>query len=154
MLSDEEKRMIEEEVRGLPERSGCSVEALKIVQQQRGWVSDETLTDVARFLDMTPDELDAIATFYPFIFRRPVGRHVIYVCDSMVCWAMGFESVLDAIVQHLRIGMGGTTEDERFTLLPASCIGACDGAPALIIDDDLYRDVRPDSIESILKRYT
>lgn len=154
MLSNEEKRRIEEEAYGLPERSACCVEALKIVQRTRGWVSDETLADVARFLDMTLDELDAVATFYPFIFRKPVGRHVIAVCDSMVCWAMGFESVLDAIVRHLQIGMGETTEDGCFTLLPASCIGACDGAPALMIDGDMYRDVRPDSVESILKRYS
>jgi NADH-quinone oxidoreductase subunit E len=154
MLSDDEKREIDEQAQGLPERRGCSVEALKIVQKARGWISDDTLLEVARFLNMTADELDAVATFYPFIYRRPVGRHIIYLCDSMVCWAMGCESILERLTTCLKIPLGATTGDGRFTLLPVSCLGECDGAPAIIIDNDVYRNLDPDRIHSILERYT
>lgn len=153
MLTDEEKRAIEEEAHGLPERSACSVEALKIVQRKRRWISDDTLVEVAHFLNMTTDELDAIATFYPFIFRRPVGRHIIYLCDSMVCWAMGYESILEQLKIRLHADLGSTTDDGRFTLLPVSCLGECDRAPAMVVDDDVYRDLEPGKIDEILERY-
>jgi NADH-quinone oxidoreductase subunit E len=153
MLTDEERKAIEEEVGRCEQRTGASVEALRIVQGHRGFVSDDALKAVAEFLDMTPEELDGVATFYPFIFRKPVGRHVIFICDGVACWVMGFESVLGRITARLGIGLGETTEDGRFTLLPISCIGACDHAPALMIDGKLYRDLDMEMIDEILDQH-
>jgi NADH-quinone oxidoreductase subunit E len=153
MLNDEVRAEIEEEITYCPERrSGC-VEALRVVQKHYGWVSDGHVAEVADLLGMTVDELDAIATFYPFIFRKPVGRHVILVCDSVTCWAMGYESLIDAFRRELGISWGETTADNRFTLLPASCLGECDHAPAIIVDDQVHRDVAPEQIGSILGKY-
>ncbi len=153
MLSDLERGEIEEELRNYPlPRAGC-LDALKVVQRHRGWVPDEQIRDVAEVLGMTPDELDGIATFYPFIFRRPVGRHIISVCDSLSCWVMGYEKVLDALVERLGVSWGGTTADKRFTLLPVSCMGHCDHAPALMVDEDLYGDLTEEEIGRILERY-
>jgi NADH-quinone oxidoreductase subunit E len=134
------------------QRAGC-VEALKIVQEHHGWVSDEQLRDVALLLDMTPDELDAVATFYNLIFRRPVGRHVILLCDSIACWIMGYHDLLAYLTDHLGIGLGETSADGRFTLLPVPCLGTCDHAPAMMIDDELYKDLTPDRIDQILETY-
>ena len=89
MLSHEERREIEAELTRYPTRQAASVDAMKIVQRHRGWVSDESLKDLAALLDMTADELDGVATFYNMIFRRPVGRHVILVCNSVTCWMLG-----------------------------------------------------------------
>ena len=94
-----------------------------------------------------------MATFYPFIFRKPVGRHVVCVCDSIACWVMGHEAVLEALKKHLGVDLGGTTGDGRFTLLPISCIGACDRAPAIMVDADLHGPVAPDGLADILGRY-
>ena len=107
-------------------RRGAAVciEALKIVQRHRGWVSDDGLRDVADILDMTPDELDSVATFYNLIFRKPVGRHVILICDSVSCWIMGYErDPATYLKERLGIGLGETTADGRFTLLPDSLPG-------------------------------
>jgi NADH-quinone oxidoreductase subunit E len=123
------------------------------VQKRRGWVSDANLRETASLLGMTPAELDAVATFYSFIFRKPVGRHVIAVCDSMVCWSLGSDPLLAALTAKLGIGLGGTTRDDRFTLLPASCLGACDRAPALLVDDDLFGPVKPEMLDGILEQY-
>ena len=109
---------------------------------------------MAPLLGMTPDELDAVATFYPFIFRRPVGRHVIFVCDTVSCWIMGYETMLRHLTETLGISMGETTPDGRFTLLPVSCIGACDHAPAMMIDRDLHGDLTRRRSTVILERYT
>jgi NADH-quinone oxidoreductase subunit E len=153
MLTEEVRAQIAEQVQHYDRRRAGCVEALKIVQQHHGWVSDQDLRDVALLLDMTPDELDGVATFYSMIFRRAVGRHVILICDGVTCWIMGYEDLLAHLVDGLGIGLGETTADGKFTLLPVSCLGTCDHAPALMIDDELYRDLNRDRIDQILERY-
>jgi NADH-quinone oxidoreductase subunit E len=153
MLTDREQQEITAELGHYPERRAVCIEALKIVQQHRGWVSDESLRDIATFLRMTPDELDSVATFYNLIFRKPVGRHVILVCDSVSCWIMGYERLRERLTARLGIRPGDTTADGRFTLLPIVCLGTCDHAPAMMIDEDLYRDIDPAAIDAILEQY-
>ena len=153
MLSEKEIQEINAELAHCATKQSISVEALNIVQRHRGWVSDDAMKDVAAVLDMTADELDAVATFYSFIFRKPVGRHVILVCDSISCWVMGYNPLLDGIMKKLGIGFGETTGDHRYTLLPISCLGACDRAPAMMVDEDLYGPVRPEKMDEILERY-
>ncbi len=152
-MTEDEKTKIQHEIGRSEYPRAASVEALRIVQSRRGWVSDEDIRELAPLLDMTPDELDAVATFYSFIFRRPVGRHVIFVCDSVSCWVMGYEALFRLLKERLGISMGETTPDGRFTLLPVSCIGACDRAPAMMIDRDLHLDVDPEKLERLLERY-
>jgi len=153
MLSEQEKKQIKTELTHAATKAAASVDALNIIQRSRGWVSDEAIKDVAAELDMTPDELDAVATFYSFIFRRPVGRHVILICDSISCWVMGYNPLLDLLRSELGIGLGETTGDKRFTLLPISCLGACDRAPAMMVDDDLYGPVTANILRDILGKY-
>ncbi len=153
MLSQEEQREIDQELHHYEEPRAACVDALKIVQRHRGWVSDEGLQDVADYLDMSPAELDGVATFYNLIYRRPVGRHVILVCDSISCWLMGYEKIRDHLISRLGVTMGGTTADGRFTLLPIVCLGTCDHAPAMMIDGDLHRDLTPQKVDDILAGY-
>lgn len=153
MLSPQERQEIEAESPHYPDRQSLSLEALKIVQRHRGWVSDECVKDIAELLNMAPEAVDAVATFYNLIFRRPVGRHVILVCDSVSCWIMGYDLLRKRLEKRLAIGLGETTADGRFTLLPICCLGACDHAPTLMIDDDLHRDVDLTRIDEILERY-
>ncbi|MCL4850271.1 MAG: NADH-quinone oxidoreductase subunit NuoE [Bryobacteraceae bacterium] len=154
MLSDEERREIEQEFPRYPTRQAVSIDAMKIVQKHRGWVSDEALHDIAELLGMPASELDSVATFYNLIFRRPVGRHVIFLCDSVSCWIMGYERQRRHIREKLGIGFGETTGDGRFTLLPIVCLGACDHAPAMMIDGDYHLDLDPQKIDTILEDYT
>lgn len=153
MLSESERREIEAELAHYPLRQAAAIEALKVVQRHRRWVSDEALAEVAAMLGMSPAELDGVATFYNMIFRRPVGRHVILVCNSVSCWVMGYDELIARLSARLGVGLGGTTADGRFTLLPNVCLGACDRAPALMVDDDLYGPVDVGSIDAILDRY-
>lgn len=153
MLTDEERQEITAELPHYPERRAACIEALKVVQRRRGWVSDDSLRDVATLLEMTPDELDGVATFYNLIFREPVGRHVILLCDSVSCWIMGCTRLRERLQDRLQIQPGETTADGRFTLLPIVCLGACDHAPAMMVDDDLHQDVAPDSLDGILANY-
>ena len=134
-------------------RSAAAVEGLRIVQDSRGWVSDEAMDDLAQFLEISSASLEGLATFYSMVFRRPVGRHVIMVCDSVCCWMQGSEQVLRYLGDRLGIEPGATTPDGRFTLLPVVCVGACDQAPAMLVDWQLYGELTPDKIDSVLRLY-
>jgi len=153
MLNQVEKNEIEAVLDRYPLKRAAGIEALRIVQNHRGWVSDEALLDVAALLDVSATELDAVATFYNLIFRRPVGRHVILVCDSVSCWIMDYQTVADHLKKRLGIEFGQTTADGRFTLLPHACLGACDRAPVMMIDDRLYEFLDPARIDEILDTY-
>jgi NADH-quinone oxidoreductase subunit E len=153
MLTAEEKHEIEKAISLVPIKKAAGIEALKIVQEHRRWVSDESLHDVAAFMNMSSEELDSVATFYNMIFRKPVGRHVILLCDSISCWVMGYEGILNYLMKRLEIKYGETTIDGRYTLLPNCCLGTCDCAPALMIDNDLYRNLTTDQLDEILDKY-
>jgi NADH-quinone oxidoreductase subunit E len=153
MLTEEETKEIDEELSHYPDKQAVCVEALKIVQRHRGWVSDDSLRDIAAYLELTIDELDSVATFYPLIFRKPVGKHVILICDSVSCWITGYEQVRQSISDNLGINFGETTEDGRFTLLPIPCLGACDHAPAMIVDNELYGDLDAEKVSQVLAEY-
>jgi len=153
MLTEEEKREIEAELHEYEQKNAACIEAMKIVQRHRGWLSDEAIRDISKFIGMTPDELDGVATFYSLIFRKPVGEHVILVCDSVSCWIMGYEKILQHLKTRLSIELGQTSADGKFTLLPVACIGACDKAPAIIIDNKVYGNLDESKIEDILAQY-
>lgn len=153
MLSPEEIKEIDEHVKEYPVKRAACIEALKVVQDKRRWISDESLKDIADHLEMTIDELDSVATFYNLVFRRPVGRHVMLICDSVSCYIMGYEKLLKNLNEKHNIKLGETTKDERFTLLTIPCLGTCDHAPALMIDNDLHRDLSEEKINKILDQY-
>jgi NADH-quinone oxidoreductase subunit E len=153
MLSPEERKEIDEKVKHNASKQGACIEAMKIIQHHRGWVSDESIREIAEHLEMSPDQLDGVATFYNLIFRRPVGNHVIYLCDSVSCWIKGCNAIKEHLTGRLEVDFGQTTKDKQFTLLPIQCLGTCDHAPAMMIDDALFRDLTADLVDNILKVY-
>jgi NADH-quinone oxidoreductase subunit E len=150
VLSDIELAEINAELAHVPIPAGAAIDALKIVQAHRGWVSDESLTAIARHLSMSAEELEGIATFYTLIFRRPVGEKVILLCDSVTCWIKGYEKIQQQITEKLGVELGETTTDQRYTLLPMTCLGACDKAPVMMIGDDLYENL---DVHSVLELF-
>jgi len=156
MLSAEELKEIEHELAHYEQPSAATIEALKIVQKHRGWVSDEAVKAIAEKLRTSAADVDSVATFYNLIFRKPVGRHVIFVCDSVSCYVMGYDGLRAKLERKLGIKYGQTTPDNRFTLLPICCLGTCDKAPAMLIDQDLHRgleDISEQSLAELLEGY-
>jgi len=150
MLTEQEKQEIEEELAHLPTRQAGCIDALKVVQKHRGWVSDEALDDLSPVLGMSPAEIDSVATFYNLIFRKPVGKHVILICDSISCWVMGEESILAYLQRKLGIKLGQTTADGMFTLIPTVCLGHCEQAPVMMMDGDIIGNLTEEKIDQIL----
>jgi NADH-quinone oxidoreductase subunit E len=141
VLSNSELEQINAEIAHVPYRSAVAIDALKIVQAHRGWVSDESLRAIARHLEMSAEELEGVATFYNLIYRRPVGDKVILLCNSITCWIKGCDQLREQISQQLGVEPGETTGDGRYTLLPVTCLGACDKAPVMMVGDDLHQDL-------------
>ncbi|SFR48924.1 NADH dehydrogenase subunit E [Marinobacter gudaonensis] len=152
-LHPEDEAAMRTEVGHYEQPQAACIEALKIVQRRHGWVPDEAIPAIARVLGVGPASVEGVATFYSLIFRQPVGRHVILVCDSSSCFLTGFDELRQALTGHLRIGLGETTADGRFTLLPVCCLGACDGGPSMMVGDDVYGPVAADELPAILEGY-
>ena len=152
-LSASERLAIEHELAHYEDPRAASIEALKIVQKARGWVPDGAIPAIGELLGIPASDVEGVATFYSLIFRQPVGRHVILLCDSMVCYIQGYESIQVALQQRLGIGLGETSSDGRFTLLPVCCLGNCDKAPTLMIDDDTYSHLDAATLGELLERY-
>lgn len=145
---------IEEEMRHYDDPRAASIGALKIVQKRHGWVPDDAIPVIGHFLGIPATDVEGVATFYNLIFRRPVGRYVIKVCDSVACFLTGYEQIRDEVCKQLGIGFGETTADGRFTLLPICCLGACDKGPVLMVNDETHFDVSPQGIAGLLERYS
>ena len=151
MLSIEEQQAIEQTIHeGSPRRAAVS-DALAIVQRKNGWVSDEHVEEIAAFLHMTPSEVDSIATFYSQIYRRPVGAHVICICDSISCHIMEYQKIRDHLQKRLTISFGETTADNLITLLPVSCRGHCEEAPVIMVDGGVIGHVTIEKLDTILE---
>ena len=148
-LASAEIREIDAELAHMPQKSGAAIDALKIVQSYRGWVSDEALVAIARYLDMSPEALEGVATFYNLIYRQPVGDKVVLFCDSVSCWIRGCDGVKQKISEKLGVDYGETTTDNQYTLIPVPCLGACDKAPVMMVGDDLYTNLDDEKINQI-----
>ena len=153
MLTPEEIAEIEEALAHYGRKRAACIDALKIVQRRRGWVPDDALRGIAALLDMPVDELDGVATFYNLIYRRPVGRHVVHVCDSVSCWIMGADAITARLRERYGVAPGQTDADGRFTVLPIPCLGCCDRAPAMLVDGNLHADLTPDLVDEALEGY-
>lgn len=152
MLPQELKDVLTERIARAEDPREQAVEVMLELQRHYGHMTDEAMADAAELLGMTTLELEALATFYDHIYREPVGKHVIHVCDSLICWMESQESVARHISSSLNVAMGGTTADGLFTLLPVCCIGYCDRAPAMTIDGKVYGRLTPEKIDRILGR--
>lgn len=132
-LSAEELEAIEHEKHHYEDPRAASIEALKLVQKKRGWVPDGAIGAIADVLGIPASDVEGVATFYSQIYRRPVGRHVIRYCDSVVCYINGYQGIQAALERKLDIKPGQTTFDGRFTLLPTCCLGNCDKGPSMMM---------------------
>ncbi|QCI25378.1 NADH-quinone oxidoreductase subunit NuoE [Buchnera aphidicola (Sitobion avenae)] len=153
MLTDEEINEIQNQKKYYENSRAIVIEALKIVQKKRGWISDQAIYAISKILKINPSDVEGVATFYSQIFRQPVGRNIIRYCDSVVCFLTGYEAIKSALEDYLKIKIGETTKDNRFTLLPVCCLGNCDKSPTIMINEDTYSFLTSESIPCLLESY-
>ncbi|MFT6092133.1 MAG: NADH-quinone oxidoreductase subunit E [Pseudohongiellaceae bacterium] len=149
-LTPAEISEIEHEMTLYPDKQAVGLEALKIVQKHQGWVSDESLLAIAKYLDLPASDLEGVATFFNLVFRQPVGRNVILFCNSVSCWIMGCDDLRQHIKDTLGIGFGQTSADGEFTLIPVPCLGDCDKAPVMMVGEKMQRNLTRDTIDEVV----
>jgi NADH-quinone oxidoreductase subunit E len=152
MLTDELKESLEEKIAHADHPREMVVDVMLALQEHYGFLSDDAVEAVAALLGMSPLEVEELATFYTFIYREPVGKFVIHVCDSVICWMDGYESIKEYLCKKLDIAVGATSADGLFTLLPVCCIGYCDLSPAILINRKVYGHLTPGKIDEILEK--
>jgi NADH-quinone oxidoreductase subunit E len=150
MLPPEIKTQWVDKIAAVKHPRELAIDLMFAYQERHGYLSDAALVEAAGLLGMTPLELEELATFYTFIYREPVGRYVIHVCDSLICWMDGYEKIADYLCRTLGIAVGGTTSDGLFTLLPVCCIGYCDRSPAMLINKKVYGELTAEKIDAII----
>jgi NADH-quinone oxidoreductase subunit E len=152
ILSPTEIQEINAEIAHYPDKAAASIDALKIVQKHRRWISDECLVAVAELLETSPAQLEAVATFYNLIYRQPVGKTVIHYCDSVTCWMLGSDQVQERLCRHLNVELGEMSADGEYTVLPIVCLGACDHAPVAMVGEELRLDLTENTVNEIFGR--
>jgi NADH-quinone oxidoreductase E subunit len=151
-LTAETARKCEEIIARYPEgwKEAAILPVLHLVQKEWGYVSLEGLKYVSQLLGMPAARAAGVMSFYPMFHKAPVGRHVIQVCSTLSCALCGAEEVVDYLKEKLKIEVGETTGDGRFTLEKAECIAACEGGPAIRINDELHRYLTKEKLDKML----
>ncbi len=150
MLSEAIVAKIEKEAAKYPTRRAVVKSALRYAQAERGWVDDGVINDVAQVLGLEPIEVHEVATFYDLFYIEPVGRHQLRVCTNVSCMLCGSDEVMAHLESRLGIGPGETTADGRFTLIEVECLGACGGAPMMMVGDRYHENLDAERIDAIL----
>ncbi|MFC2070939.1 NADH-quinone oxidoreductase subunit NuoE [Chloroflexota bacterium] len=126
---------------------------LKEAQSKSGYISEESIAEIAESLEISVSEVYGVATFYSFLSIKPRGRNVIKICQSVLCHLKNSRMIMDCIEKELGIRPGETTADGKFSFELTNCIGACDDPPAMLINEDVHANLTPEKIAQILKSY-
>ena len=134
------------------QKQSAVMAALRIAQQQNGgWLTEELMNAVAEYLDMPGIAVYEVATFYSMYEHQPVGRHKICVCNSISCLLNGSEKTIDYLQEKLGVKLNEVTEDGKFSIKEVECLGACVGAPAIMIGNQYYENLTPEKIDQIME---
>jgi len=137
-----------------PTRQACLLPALWMIQETRGWISPEAITEVAGVLGLTPAYVRGVVTFYTMYHQHPMGRHVIQVCTTSPCHLNGSADVVGSLLKETGCGeLGATSPDGRFTVVEVECLGACGFATPMLIDEDFIENVTPERVAGLLQGY-
>jgi len=152
MIPEELKIELEKQVASAVTPREAAVDVMKELQAHYGWLTDDAVVEAAELLGLSPLQVEELATFYEMIYRRPVGRKVIHVCDSISCWCAGSEELTDHLKKRLGLQLGETSADEEFTLLPCCCMGMCGDSPALSINGVPHGKLTPEAADKLLEQ--
>jgi NADH-quinone oxidoreductase E subunit len=156
-FTEENKKEFDKLVKRYPIKEAAMLPTLHLAQRQNGYISPAVMEYVAGLLEVSVMKVKDVVTFYPMFFEEPVGKYVIRVCHTLPCALAGCKSALEHIKHKLNVDVAsekdlakGTTADGKFTLMKVECLAACDVAPVIMINDDLYKNVTPPKVDEIL----
>ena len=151
LLSDETRAKIREAIHHYPEKRSAAKTALRVAQEQLGWLSPEAVAEVAAEMDLDPNALYQLATFYDMFYDRPVGSYVLGVCDNLSCCLRGGDRLLEYLQAKLGIAPGETTPDGVFTLKTVDCLAACGNAPVMMVNEEYHERLTLEDVDRLLE---
>jgi NADH-quinone oxidoreductase E subunit len=150
MLSESACQQIQDLISKYPEKRSALIPSLHIVQKELGYISQDTMREVAQIFGLSPNEVHEVTSFYTMFHRKPVGKYVIQVCTNISCQICNAEGIMDHLTKKLGIKPGETTSDNKFTLLEVECLGSCGTSPVVQINEDYHEDLTPEKLSMIL----
>lgn len=133
-----------------PQKRSALIPSLHLAQKEAGYISQETICEVARIFDLSPSEVNEVVSFYTMFHRKPVGKYVIQVCTNISCLLCDAEEIVGHLTRKLGIQLGETTADNKYTLTEVECLGSCGTSPVIQINDDYYEELTPQKVDQIL----
>ncbi len=149
-FNPEAKKEFEWLLTRFPNKQAALIPTLHLAQREFDWISGDVIEYVAGLLDLTPMYVLDTVTFYTWFKKKPTGKYLIQVCHTLSCSLMGAEHIVEYLKKKLSIGVGETTPDNKFTLVKVECLGSCDTAPMMQVNDDYYENLTPEEIDRIL----
>ncbi|MBA4312400.1 MAG: NADH-quinone oxidoreductase subunit NuoE [Chlorobiaceae bacterium] len=151
MLTQENINKINALKKQFPDNKSLTIPALHIAQEQFGWVSEDSMKEIASLLNLPESHVIGVATFYSMFNKKPVGQYHIQVCTNVSCQLLGSEKISQYICNKFNIKVGETTSDKKFTVSEVECLGSCGTAPMMQVNDDYYENLTPEKIDHILQ---
>lgn len=154
MLSEATRERILTLVDRYPHRRSALLPALYLAQEEHGYVSEESMADIADLLRLTAADVKSVASYYTMYFKKPVGRHIVDICTNLACKARGCEAVVEHVRRRLNVELGETTADGRFFVEEVECLGQCERAPLIEVDLEVFGPLdTPEAIDTVLDRF-
>jgi len=150
-LSEPIKKAIIDLQNKYPVKRSALIPALHLAQSEKGYLPREIQNDVADLFGIDTNEVNAVVTFYDMFFEEPTGKHIIHVCKNVSCMLLGADNVLGQLCKRLQVAPGGTSSDGEFTVIASECLGACDRAPMMIVDDQVVGPVKAEDIDHVIE---
>ena len=150
MLSQAANQQIQALINKYPRKRSALIPSLQLAQKEAGYLSNDTICEIARIFELTPNEVYEVATFYTMFYKKPVGKYVIQVCTNISCLLCNAEDIVSHLTGKLGIRFGETTPDGKYTLLEAECLGSCGTSPVIQINETYYEELTPEKVDQIL----
>lgn len=145
------KEKIDEVIAKSETKQSALIPVLREIQNELGYLSDESMEEAAETLGLTPAHVQSVVTFYTMFFRKETGKHVIWLCRTLTCALKGAEQVEHYMCDKLGVHTGGTTSDGKITLMEAECLAACGTAPVMLVDDDMVENLTKEKIDRVIE---
>lgn len=150
MLSQSACQRIQALIEKYPEKRSALIPALQLAQTEAGYLSQETISEIARMFGLAPNEVQEVSSFYTMLYKKPVGKYVVQVCTNISCLLCNAEQIMEHLTRRLGIRPGETTPDEKFTLVEVECLGSCGTSPVIQINDQYHEELTTEKLDIIL----
>lgn len=151
MLTEKTKNLILQIQSKYPEKRSALIPALHLAQQEAGYLPIEIQKEVADLFHIQVNEVQSVVSFYDMFYEKPVGKHLLHICQNISCMLLGSDEIIQKVCDKLHIKPGETTQDGEFTVIPCECLGACDRAPMMLANEKVVGPIIESELDKLFE---